>query len=115
MNRFVVLEHDHPTLHWDLMLEGENALETWRLSSLPQIGATCQAEKLPDHRMAYLEYEGPVSKNRGNVTRWDEGRYFQIEDQPRRIGVRLVGKKFIGLLLLKEHRPESWEASFIQG
>lgn len=41
---------------------------------------TCDAEQLADHRLAYLEYEGPVSGNRGQVTRWDAGQY-QIESQ----------------------------------
>src|SRR5437879_2020084 len=33
MRRFVILEHDHPQLHWDLMLEAGPALRTWRLSA----------------------------------------------------------------------------------
>ena len=35
MPRFVILEHDYPELHWDLMLETAGALRTWRLLRPP--------------------------------------------------------------------------------
>jgi len=69
--RFVIQFHDAPDgPHYDLMLEHEGALATWRLEELPG-GAggagAMPAEKLPDHRLAYLSYEGPVSGGRGSV------------------------------------------------
>jgi hypothetical protein len=72
MPRFVILEHDHPLLHWDLMLEAGDALNTWRLAAPPGT-QSIQATGLDDHRRIYLDYEGPVSGNRGNVRRWDAG------------------------------------------
>ena len=33
MPRFVILEHDHPSLHWDFILEVGEVLWTWRLSA----------------------------------------------------------------------------------
>ncbi|QDU38141.1 ATP-dependent DNA ligase [Maioricimonas rarisocia] len=80
MPRFVILTHDHPFLHWDLMLEADGALRTWRLLDEPQPDVPLRAEALPDHRIAYLDYEGPVSRGRGQVTRWDAGTY--DEDAP---------------------------------
>jgi hypothetical protein len=73
MPRFVVLEHDHPELHWDLMLEAGDALQTWRLANPPAPGCVIEAMALADHRPIYLDYEGPVSGNRGTVRRWDAG------------------------------------------
>ena len=73
--RFVILIHDHPHLHWDFMLETSGVLKTWRLAEEPRTGATTAATVLPDHRIEYLEYEGPVSHNRGTVTRFDAGTY----------------------------------------
>ncbi len=93
MPRFVVLEHDHPVLHWDLMLEAGEGLRTWRLASTP-FGETwaIAAEPLPDHRLAYLEYEGPVSGNRGHVKRWDTGEFVNVgPDTWRFLGQRLQG------------------------
>lgn len=71
MPRFVILEHDHPYLHYDLMLEDGQRLLTWRLAVEPNLSqsADVQAEQLPDHRHAYLDYEGPVSRQRGYVRR----------------------------------------------
>jgi hypothetical protein len=76
MPRFVILEHDHPELHWDLMLESGDVLRTWRLLRPPDTpGETIDAIAIGDHRKAYLDYEGPVSGGRGNVKRWDAGEY----------------------------------------
>jgi len=75
MPRFVILEHDHPHLHWDLMLEAGGVLKTWRLAKPPVELGPILAEPLGDHRIAYLDYEGPVSGGRGTVTRWDAGSY----------------------------------------
>ncbi|MBX9677130.1 MAG: hypothetical protein K2X38_00100 [Gemmataceae bacterium] len=73
--RFVLLEHDHPMLHWDLMLEEADGLRTWRLPS-PTFGAAdMEAEPLATHRKAYLDYEGPVSGGRGKIKRVDAGTY----------------------------------------
>ncbi len=77
MPQFVLLEHNHPFLHWDLMLECGDALRTWRLDRVPTAAATIPAHPLPDHRLAYLDYEGPVSGNRGTVKRIDKGEFAQ--------------------------------------
>ena len=61
MPRFAVLEHDHPFLHWDFLLETGDALRTWRLHAPPDAEGTIAAEELPDHRLEYLDYEGRVS------------------------------------------------------
>ncbi|MFO0864423.1 MAG: DNA polymerase ligase N-terminal domain-containing protein [Gemmataceae bacterium] len=73
--RFVLLEHDHPTLHWDLMLEEGDSLRTWRLPSPRFGGEPMEATSLAPHRLAYLDYEGPVSGGRGSVKRVDAGTY----------------------------------------
>lgn len=77
MPRFVVLQHDSPQgRHWDFMLEYEGALATWSLPAVPDcLHQPTGVERLPDHRLAYLEYEGPVSGNRGLVAQYDAGVY----------------------------------------
>jgi DNA polymerase Ligase (LigD) len=96
MPRFVVLTHDHPKLHWDFMLEHEGVLRTWRLAKEPDATDSIEAEPLADHRIAYLEYEGPVSGGRGEVRRWDRGNYELIESSPERVVVRLAGSRLRG-------------------
>lgn len=56
------------------MLEADGVLETWRLARPPESSdGAIEATALADHRLIYLEYEGPVSGNRGSVKRWDLG------------------------------------------
>ena len=79
--RFVVLRHETAEgTHWDLMLERGTALATWRLAAAPSRDATdpIAAIRIGEHRREYLEYEGPVSGNRGTVTRYDAGLYRAI-------------------------------------
>ncbi len=67
--RFVILLHDHPFRHWDLLIEKDDCAETWRLMRKPCLNEPIYAEPIADHRLMYLDYEGPVSGNRGQVTR----------------------------------------------
>jgi hypothetical protein len=80
MPRFVILEHDYPTLHWDFMLESGDILRTWRLTEVPWPNRIVPAEQIGDHRLVYLDYEGPVSGGRGAVTRWDFGDFEWVID-----------------------------------
>ena len=72
--KFVVLHHtgvDEP--HYDLMFEATpgDTLCTFRLNEWPIAESpTIQlATELEPHRREYLEYEGPVAGNRGEVRR----------------------------------------------
>jgi len=82
MPRFVILQHDWPQLHWDLMLENGANLRTWRLPELPQPHHPIPLVALPPHRSIYLDYEGPVSGNRGSVVRVLSGTYRTLLDTP---------------------------------
>lgn len=108
MPRFVLLTHDHPFLHWDFMLERGDHLRTWRLSAEPDGDEEVTAEPLPDHRLDYLDYEGPVSGNRGEVRQWDKGVYRLLEETPERITVELQGARLQGRgVLQKNAAPNS--------
>ena len=108
MPRFVLLEHDHPQLHWDLMLEAGDALRTWRLVEPPRIGTSVQAEASFPHRVYYLDYEGPISKNRGSVTRRDWGEFAWEMDTKDVAAVRVHGQRMAGLLRLERHQGDTW-------
>ena len=109
MPRFVLLRHECPPSmgkpsHWDLMLERDGVLLTWSLEALPRAwggdGASptqeddspLAATRLADHRIAYLDYEGPISGDRGSVTRVDRGEYEVREETDVEIRVRLRGE-----------------------
>jgi hypothetical protein len=101
MPRFVILEHDWPTLHWDFLLETGSVLRAWRLLAEPTPGKAVPAEANADHRVLYLDYEGPVSGDRGNVRRWDAGTFEWIADDPERIEIVLRGGKLVGRCLIE--------------
>jgi hypothetical protein len=94
MPRFVILEHDWPTRHWDVLLEAGAVLKAWRVLGEPVDTRPIPAEPNADHRIQYLEYEGPVSGNRGSVVRWDAGTFEWVSSDPVR--VRLTGQTLRG-------------------
>jgi hypothetical protein len=117
MPRFVVLEHELPAdanrgRHWDLMLETDQALTTWAISQPPDTPCDIDALALPDHRLAYLDYEGPVSGNRGTVTRWDRGGYEMLERASGVTRVRLDGTRLRGVATLKTDDAQRVSFSF---
>lgn len=113
MPRFVVLEHDHPELHWDLLLETGDVLRAWRLLTLPRADVWIPAAASFDHRKVYLDYEGPVSGNRGSVTRWDAGEYHLDREEPGRLLLNLEGRRLQGSAALeKDAEGDSWSFRF---
>jgi DNA polymerase Ligase (LigD) len=110
--RFVILEHDHPFLHWDLMLEIGSALRTWRLAALPSASAPVAAELLGDHRLLYLDYEGPVSRDRGAVRRWDAGNYDALIDVGGSTCFRLQGLRLKGHCSIARRTDGTSELTF---
>lgn len=113
MPRFVLLEHDHPHLHWDFMLESDQGLLTWRLPSPPIMGVALEAEQLPHHRFAYLDYEGAVSGNRGRVVRWDGGTFLWEHRSEERLVVRLQGVQLKGRFLMEYLGDSLWKACLL--
>lgn len=108
MPRFVILEHDWPSLHWDFMLEAGEVLRTWRLAAVPERGKAIAATALGDHRLAYLSFEGSLSGNRGQVIRWDAGTFSWLVDDQDRISVELIGAKVRGVVELKSAAGDAW-------
>jgi hypothetical protein len=85
--RFVILRHDDPHLHWDFLLEANNVAVTWRLLQQPEASVVVSAVRIAEHRLFYLDYEGPVSGNRGTVARLHSGRYTVQESNANRLKV----------------------------
>lgn len=112
MPRFVILEHDFPSLHWDLMLEANEVLRTWRLDAPPQLGVSIAAEAIPDHRLLYLVYEGPISGNRGRVVRWDHGTFVELIHEEDHLIARLEGQRLRGILELTYENGDLWKGGF---
>jgi hypothetical protein len=98
-SRFVILHHEvHGGEHWDLMLERDGVLLTWQLQreSITPADLPIPATRIDDHRLAYLDYEGPVSRNRGHVRRVDEGTVIFQELTDSQVVFKLAGKRLCG-------------------
>jgi hypothetical protein len=112
MPRFVVLRHDSPRgLHWDLMLEAGPVLKTWALGGEPCRDALITAEALADHRPAYLDYEGPLSAQRGSVLRWDQGSYTVARQNESEWVILAAGERLQGQVRLARlpDQPGGWQ------
>ncbi len=115
MPHYVILQHETAGgRHFDFMLEMGGVLKTWSLAQPPVEGVEINAKALSDHRPAYLDYEGPISGDRGSVTRWDRGAYeieFQSESD---LIVQLKGEKLAGKATLVQNREikTEWVFSF---
>lgn len=97
--RYVVLHHTGWIEdHFDLMLEtnADGPLQTWRLDAFPDARSFTP---LPAHRRAYLDYEGPVSNNRGRVKRVAVGDYEVIRSNDKVWVVELVSSNPVRLSL----------------
>jgi hypothetical protein len=117
MPRFVVLRHEFPpgharALHWDLLFESGAVLRAWALSAEPLSRPEILAEQLADHRAVYLDYEGPVSGDRGSVTRWDAGEYRLESDTPGALICAIEGRRLHGKLSLREGADHFWRVVF---
>lgn len=108
-NAYVILAHSgQGPEHCDLMLERGGALATWQLPCPPallELGLAHPVRKLPDHRVAYLSYEGPVSGGRGSVRRAGGGTYETLSAAAGRWVVRMAGRG--GTLVLELRREGS--------
>lgn len=116
MPRFVILRHTLPSgdrqgTHFDLMLEDEGKLLTWALPDLPLPGCEFIAMQLPDHRLAYLDYEGPISSNRGEVQRVEEGEFLWMERSEEVQSVELKGIASSVRIELRHIRGAEWRGN----
>ena len=109
--RFVILHHRlDDGEHWDLMLEHGDVLLTWQLLREPVDASSLPipARRIADHRKAYLDYEGPVSGDRGTVQRIDRGTVefkTTVDDQ---FVFKLDGTKLRGSFVLGRKHGNQW-------
>lgn len=114
MPQFVVLSHNSPRgVHFDFLLEVGNVLKTWALPQPPQPGMEIECDALDDHRMTYLDYEGPLSGERGSVTRWDRGAYLLERQSDTEWVVFLEGEKITGEVSIRRPVCDSSRWQFL--
>jgi hypothetical protein len=140
MPRFVLLYHECPLgyerpSHWDLMLESGDALRSWVLPQLPcachkahaitlALQEACPplsrknivpADQLADHRLAYLDLEGPLSGERGHIQRIDAGTFTTHSESTDSLEVILSGSVLRGRVSLHRVSPNGshWQLTWL--
>lgn len=102
--RFVIHYHLTEKAHFDFMLEEDDSLLTWRIEpgnfEELKIGKTVEALRINNHRMEYLDYEGPISCGRGSINLVDTGNYKKTGEN----SLVLSGKIFSGNLNISEKK-----------
>ena len=101
-------DSDRPS-HWDFMLEAKDELLTWQWDTLPLSAHPFHARQLDPHRLEYLTREGNLSRNRGTVTRIDQGTFTPaIKNLTTEFKVSLQLQQFSGTLTGKQIRNDQW-------
>src|SRR5512140_3262417 len=111
--RFVVLRHsDGSGTHFDLLIDQGETLATWKFAAPPETAAAAPlgGERIGDHRRVYLDYEGPVSGDRGHVSRHDHGTCLVADQTAAAWTVEFRGERLSGryTLALRDGADQSW-------
>ena len=111
--QFCVQQHFRANngVHWDLMLEAGDVLETYRLETKPEkllIKPTI-AVRIFDHRLKYLTFEGDLSDDRGSVKIADAGEYNIISESEYRKELEFIGRVLIGKFSFILIEDDRWE------
>ena len=109
--RFVVQEHTTAEgVHWDLMLEHQAALMTFRLAEPPEAARhhAIRAQKIFDHPAKFLTYEGPVQNGTGRVRIVDRGTFHFGARAEDIWTVSMEGTILSGEFTLKRMAEDGW-------
>lgn len=115
MPRFVIQMHqrqDQPT-HWDLMLEKDDVLKTFRMPMAPEsiAGQAAEVILIKDHPLRFLTYQGPVNQGQGQVRIVEAGTYKTIDYATDYWTIELHGGCIKGKFRLKHDHGETWHLS----
>ena len=109
--RFVIQEHRTAAeVHWDLMIESDCTLQTYRLDKAPEeiLHNSSNAVKICDHSLKFLTYQGQVNKGRGNVRIIETGTYKILQEKRGLIELNLNGQILKGKSTLTHIKNDNW-------
>ena len=109
--QFVIQKHITPDGgHWDLMLQIEDTLWTWRLHHSPEHiqDTPIAAEKIADHPLRFLTYEGSVQNHTALVKIADKGTFRITKQTDKEIEFEADGKTLSGQFQLHLEQDEIW-------
>jgi len=111
--KFVIQKHrrENQPVHWDLMFEASNTLQTYRLEFPPDrispqgVGAV----RIFDHPVKFLTYQGTVNNGRGWVDIADQGTYQVLTESENRRELLIEGNILKGKFTLELIRDNNWQ------
>ncbi len=112
-NRFVIQKHAARRLHYDLRLERDGVLLSWAVpKGLPPVpGERRLAVRTEDHPLEYLDFEAWIPKGNygaGEMRIFDKGTYELLEDEKKKMTVRLHGERVRGEFHLVNTSENQW-------
>ena len=116
--RFVIQEHTTAEgIHWDLMLEEGEMLSTFRLDEMPSAASRqeIRAEKIFDHPIRFLSYEGPVQQGTGRVRIVARGAYRCVGRSKEVLGLEFGGDTLQGDFTLTHANEAVWALAPAKG
>jgi hypothetical protein len=104
--RFVLLWHDVEQMpnrksHFDLLLEDQGSFVTIELCELPTLQTEVLGRTLPRHRLAYWDLQGPLSENRGHVTRVTRGEFAIMQTAPGTLDLWLCSTELSAMIQVR--------------
>ncbi|TWU06124.1 hypothetical protein [Stieleria varia] len=108
-------------VHWDWMFQTGDVLRTWATDPIagladaveccdeagaerPALSGVNVAQRLADHRIAYLTLEGDIGRQRGTVRRILSGVFGLLSDEPDRFSAECSLDRRVGRLAIEFHR-----------
>lgn len=113
-NKFVIQKHTRDDeVHWDLMLEAGDCLQTWRLEKNPGeiVNQSVEAVRIFDHPLKFLTYEGLVNEGHGTVQIADAGTYEILCEDKDNIELNVDGRILKGKFTLTHIEEDKWRFS----
>ncbi len=111
--QFVIQQHTTPDgIHWDMMLEMDDCLWTWRLNTPPAEieNKPVGAERIFDHPKRFLTYEGKIQNGTGQVEIADRGFYRITEQTDISLTINFAGQILAGTFgLCRLDKKDRWE------
>ena len=110
--KFVIQKHTRPSdVHWDLMLEVSEILETYRLEAPPEklSQQTSIAIKIFDHPLKFLTYQGSVNNGKGSIKIADAGTYQLLGKSDDNTELQLNGEILKGNFSLTHIEADKWQ------
>ena len=117
--KFIIFYHyGIDETHYDLMLEAEDTLDSWRIpeENLKPLlnGETIEIISIKPHNKKYLNFEGALSDGRGYVKIYDKGTTSYTHNENSIFDALIFGSEISGKLIFKKIENNTFNLNFIR-